>query len=164
MRKTRVIVFAAAMLTSCSLFPTSTQNSIDSFLGGLANKTTVDLTTALKVANTPAPNLPGGIVGQADVECLQGSAAPTSIGGLLGAQKLVNNLLANAKGGGAVTAGEIATFILPGSPQMNALTTGIITDCGPKMQQVNASVILGTGAWFTALGAQFAIAMAPLGG
>ena len=165
MKRSFSFLAAGLVLAACNLLPAGQNTQINQFFAGLANKATADLQTALAVAQTPAPNLPGGILSTVDVQCLTGSNAPTSIGGLLGAQKIVNGILAVATGpgGGAFTAAEVGTFLIPNSPQLNALTQGLIADCGPKMQQVNAALILGTGAWFAGLGAQFAIAAAPVG-
>lgn len=164
MRKFFNCALFALFLASCSLLPTSTQTDISNFLAGLSNKVTGDLQTALATAQTPAVNLPGNMIDQAGAICLNGSSSPQSIGGLIGAQKEINAILKNANvaAAGGVTAVEVATLIQPGSPQMNALATGVAADCGPKIAQVS-SAVAGTQAWFAALAGQFAIQLAPAG-
>lgn len=155
-------IAGALALASCSLFPASTQADISNFAAGLANKATADLNISLQTAQTPAPNLPGGILDQNMASCVKGSGAPGSVGGLLGAQAVVNQVIKTSTqaGSGAVTAAEVASVLIPGGPQVQALTNGLVVDCGPKIAQVTAAVA-GSTAWFNQLAAMFAIQLAP---
>jgi hypothetical protein len=150
-----LITGAGALLTACALLPPSTRSDISNFFAGLANKATGDLQAEVATASTPAPNLPGGVVDQAGAQC--GTA-------LLAVQSQINQVLANANvaSAGAVTTAEVATLLLPGTPQTNAMRDAIVAGCAVKVAQVTQSVA-GGAVWFSQLAALFAIPLAPLG-
>lgn len=125
---------------------------LSSFLAGLSNKATSDLQTAVKVASVQVTDQNGThAMDPAGVTC--GNS-------LLAVQGQVNAVVAAAKGGGVVTGAEIASVLLPGTPQTDAIKYQIVSGCSVKVAQAT-NAIAGGAVWFSALAQAFQIA-APL--
>lgn len=137
------VMLALLAIGACNLLPASAQTNITNFLTGLANKQTLDLQTALKVANAASP------VDTAGASCASA---------LLVVQTDINTVVAaaNVPGAGAFTAAEIASLFQPGSPQANAERDKLVQGCSVKVAQVSGAVA-GTTAFFAQLATMFVI-------
>lgn len=152
MRKLILSAGCAVALAGC--ISTTASDPLTSFLTGLANKVTADLQVAVNTASTPVTDVNGTHpVDPAGVTCGQT---------LLAVQANVNAVLkaANAAGSGAVTAAELGSLMVPGTPQTNAVRDQIVQGCALKVAQVT-NAIAGGAVWFSALAQAFQIA-APL--
>lgn len=140
-------------LVACSTTGSST-NPLNGFLAGLANKATLDLQTAVKTAGVQVTDTTGThAVDPAGVTC--GNT-------LIAVQTNVNAVLAaaNQPGAGAVTAAEIGSLMLPGTPQTNAIRDMVVQGCALKVAQIT-NAVAGGAVWFGALSQAFQI-VAPL--
>lgn len=139
MRKSLIVVAVCCAISAC--VPLPSKQDISDFLTKLNNANTQDFLTAEKVALAAVP---------------PDTAGYNCAAALLAQKNVVGNVIQAVKGGtiGPITTAEMATLIIPGSPQMNSIRDAIVGGCAVKVAQVS-SEIAGTPGWFAQLAVLF---------
>jgi hypothetical protein len=156
------VVVLCLLTAACNFLPAPTQSEIASFLAGVNNKVSADLTVALKTAQTPVASAPGGIADQAAASCLAGSGGTGSVGGVIGVKNDIVPILVNATaaGGGAVTAAVVAdTFNINQQPVQGWIQGLLGSDCSLLLAK-NGIAIANVNAALGLIATQFAISTA----